>query len=74
MRQKSLELNQEFQTNKWTPRKIDMVLWACGRRKKDVVTTTTANIYIHLDYSSKIASANAILGVYPAQNSAPKKK
>ncbi len=35
---------------------------------------TTANIYIHLDYSSKIASANAILGVYPAQNSAPKKK
>lgn len=27
--------------------------------------STTSNIYTHLDYSSKIASANAILGVYP---------
>lgn len=31
MRQKALELNQKFQTDKWTPRKIDMVLWAYGR-------------------------------------------
>ena len=31
MRQKALELNQKFQTNRWTPRKIDMVLWAYGR-------------------------------------------
>lgn len=27
--------------------------------------STTSNIYTHLDFSSKIASANAILGVYP---------
>ena len=27
--------------------------------------STTANIYTHLDYSSKIASANAILSVCP---------
>ncbi len=25
---------------------------------------TTANIYTHLDYSSKIVSANAILGIF----------
>lgn len=31
MRQKALELNQKFQANRWTPRKIDMVLWAYGR-------------------------------------------
>ena len=28
--------------------------------------STTANIYTHLDFSSKIASANAILGIFPA--------
>ncbi len=27
--------------------------------------STTSNIYTHLDFNSKIASANAILGVYP---------
>ena len=27
--------------------------------------STTSNIYTHLDYSSKVSSANAILGVYP---------
>ncbi len=26
---------------------------------------TTSNIYTHLDYSSKVASAEAIMGVYP---------
>ncbi len=26
---------------------------------------TTSNIYTHLDYSSKVSSANAILGIYP---------
>ena len=31
MRQKALELNQKFHTDRWTPRKIDMVLWAYGR-------------------------------------------
>lgn len=31
MRKKSSELNKKFQTNRWTPRKIDMVLWAYGR-------------------------------------------
>lgn len=29
--------------------------------------STTSNIYTHLDYSSKIASANAIIGIYPAR-------
>ena len=28
--------------------------------------STTSNIYTHLDFNSKIASANAIIGVYPA--------
>ncbi|MFZ7133231.1 MAG: site-specific integrase [Eubacteriales bacterium] len=27
--------------------------------------STTSNIYTHLDFSSKIASAEAIMGVYP---------
>ena len=27
--------------------------------------STTSNIYTHLDFHSKVASANAILGVYP---------
>lgn len=27
--------------------------------------STTSNIYTHLDYSSKVSSANAIIGVYP---------
>ncbi|PIU30460.1 hypothetical protein COT07_00650 [Candidatus Woesearchaeota archaeon CG07_land_8_20_14_0_80_44_23] len=29
MRQKSIELNNMFGTNFWTPRKIDMILWSC---------------------------------------------
>jgi len=29
---------------------------------------TTSNIYTHLDFNSKIASANAIIGVYPAMS------
>ena len=29
--------------------------------------STTSNIYTHLDYSSKVSSANAILSVFPAQ-------
>lgn len=28
--------------------------------------STTSNIYTHLDFNSKVASANAILGIYPA--------
>ena len=31
MRDKAAELNEKFNTNFWTPRKIDMVLWAYGR-------------------------------------------
>ena len=31
MRDKAAELNDKFNTNFWTPRKIDMVLWAYGR-------------------------------------------
>ena len=30
--------------------------------------STTSNIYTHLDFNSKIASANAIMGVYPSEN------
>ena len=30
--------------------------------------STTANIYIHLNFNSKVASANAIMGVYPVVN------
>lgn len=32
---------------------------------------TTSNIYTHLDYSSKVASANAILTFYPGQAERP---
>ena len=28
---------------------------------------TTSNIYTHLDYNSKVASANKILGYFPGQ-------
>jgi len=31
MRRKAEELNRTFSTRKWTPRKVDMVLWTCGR-------------------------------------------
>ena len=31
---------------------------------------TTSNIYTHLDYSSKVASANAIMGVFQGQTAA----
>ena len=30
-REKADELNRRFETDFWTPRKIDKVLWACGR-------------------------------------------
>ena len=31
MRQKARELNLLFSAESWTPRKIDMILWTCGR-------------------------------------------
>jgi energy-coupling factor transporter ATP-binding protein EcfA2 len=31
MRRKAAELNSAFSTSVWTPRKVDMVLWTCGR-------------------------------------------
>ena len=31
MKEKAAELNKQFNTDFWTPRKIDMVLWAYGR-------------------------------------------
>ena len=31
MREKAKELNQKFDTDFWTPRKIDMILWSFGR-------------------------------------------
>ena len=31
MRKKAADLNQQFSTNRWTPRKVDMVLWVSSR-------------------------------------------
>lgn len=31
MRRKAAELNRQFNTSYWTPRKIDMILWCIGR-------------------------------------------
>ena len=31
MRERARKLNKDFDTDFWTPRKIDMVLWAIGR-------------------------------------------
>ncbi len=31
MKEKAAELNQKFNTDFWTPRKIDMIMWAYGR-------------------------------------------
>jgi len=31
LREKANELNRRFETDFWMPRKIDKVLWACGR-------------------------------------------
>jgi len=31
LREKAEELNKRFDTDFWTPRKIDMILWAIGR-------------------------------------------
>ncbi len=49
------------------------LLYANGVSLKDIQEwlghsdiATTSNIYTHLDYNSKIASAEAIMGVYPA--------
>ncbi len=49
------------------------LLYANGVSLKDIQEwlghsdiATTSNIYTHLDYSSKLASAQAIMGVYPA--------
>ena len=30
--------------------------------------STTSNIYTHLDFDSKVSSANAIIGVFPTAN------
>lgn len=34
LRRKAAELNDKFGNNSWTPRKVDMVLWAIKREKE----------------------------------------
>ena len=41
MREKAAELNRVFQTDDWTPRKVDMVLWAVGKQCSYVWTPPT---------------------------------
>ena len=50
-------------------------LYASGISIKDIQEwlghsdiSTTLNIYTHLDYRSKVSSANAIIGILPGEN------
>lgn len=36
--------------------------------------STTMNIYTHLDVDSKVASANAIIGIFPGEKKCPSNK
>ena len=51
------------------------LLYASGVSIKDIQEwlghsdiSTTLNIYTHLDYRSKVSSANAIIGILPGEN------
>ena len=49
-----------MRTNSRTSREKTQDKNMCG-----LLISTTSNIYTHLDYSSKVASAQAIIGFFP---------
>ena len=42
-----------------------------SKRLGHAQTSTTMNIYTHLDVDSKVASANAIIGIFPGERKCP---
>lgn len=47
MRRKARELNELFDTDEWTPRKIDMILWAVRNEDSCCDVDALTNAYTH---------------------------
>lgn len=47
MRRKARELNDLFETDKWTPRKIDMILWAARKEDSSCDLDASTSAYTH---------------------------
>lgn len=67
------ELKKEKEAIQEKLRRCASLLYANGVSLKEIQEwlghsdiSTTSNIYTHLNFDSKVASANAILGIYPA--------